>query len=462
MNIKRSFKSIEFKTLLFILLFNLGIILIIYLSGSFIFSQLYRNYQIKSLNSIVEEFRTSKKDTYVLAETLAYDKEVCISVVDGNHISFNYNTLLNGCLLNKGNKQINNKINDFIKSNSTSEYYKIVNPISNNRGLLYAFKVNDKNVFVYSNLENISNFMTIFKSQLVYFIFLIVICSIIVSMILASKITKPIREITKKAKNIGEGKYDTVFPKNGVQEIEELSETLEEVQKELSKNEEIKRDLMANVSHDLKTPLTMVKAYAEMIKDISYKDPKKMQEHLDIIIEEVDRLTVLVNDILDLSKEQNDVLMYNYEEYDLVKEIKKIIKRYSVMKETQDYKFKLELPKKAMVKADKNKINQVIYNLLNNAINYTGKDKLVTIRMTKEENDYLVEVIDTGKGIKEQEIKYIWDKYYKNDKNHQRNVVSTGLGLSIVKEILTRHNFSYGVTSKINHGSTFYFKINIK
>lgn len=454
------FKSIKFQTLFFILAFNIGIILIIYLTGSLIFSSLYRNYQIKALNSIVEEFKTSNKDTYVLAETLAYDKEVCISVVDDNYISFNYNTMLNGCLLNKGNKVVNNKITEFVHGNSVNEYYKIANPKNNNRGLLYAFKTKGKNIFVYSNLENVSNFMDMFKSQILYFIFLIIICSVIVSIILANKITNPIREITQKAKRIGEGKYDTKFPKNGVQEIEDLSEALEDAQKELSKSDEIKRDLLANVSHDLKTPLTMVKAYAEMIKDISYKDPKKMQEHLDIIVEEVDRLTVLVNDVLDLSKEQSDVLMYNYEEYDLVKEIKKIIKRYSVMKETQDYKFKLELPKKALVKADKNKINQVIYNLLNNAINYTGKDKLVTIRVTKGESDYLVEVIDTGKGIKETEINYIWDKYYKSEKKHQRNVVSTGLGLSIVKEILTKHNFAYGVTSKVGHGSTFYFKIN--
>ena len=205
----------------------------------------------------------------------------------------------------------------------------------------------------------------------------------------------------------------------------------------------------------------MIKAYAEMIKDISYKNPEKMNEHLDIIMEESDRLTNLVNDILELSKVQNDKYMYNYEEYDLVKEIKKIIKRYSVIEYLESYNFILELPKKALVKADKNKINQVIYNLINNAINYTGKDKTVKIKVTKEPDDYLVEIIDTGKGIKSAELPYIWDKYYKNDKNHQRDVVSTGLGLSIVKEILSKHNFEYGVTSKINHGSTFYFRIKL-
>ena len=105
--------------------------------------------------------------------------------------------------------------------------------------------------------------------------------------------------------------------------------------------------------------------------------------------------------------------------------------------------------------------HKVIYNLINNAINYTGKDKTVTVRVTKHKKYYLVEIIDTGKGIKESEIPYIWNKYYKNDKNHQRNVVSTGLGLSIVKEILELHGYEYGVKSVLKKGSTFYFKIKI-
>lgn len=459
MNIKKKIKGIEFKTLLFILLFNIGIIIVLWFCENIVFNSLYKNYQIKKLNNIVEEFSNSYEDTYVLAEKLAYENEVCISVIDNHYVNFNYNTMQKGCLLNRNNKEINSKINEFIKGEEKSTYYKIYNHKNATNGLIYAYKVDNKNVFIYSNLKNISAFITLFQGQKLYFFFLIIICSIIISIFLANKITKPIREITNKAKRLGEGKYDTVFPKNGVLEIEELSKTLEEVQKELSKSDELKRDLMANVSHDLKTPLTMIKAYAEMIKDISYKDQNKMNEHLNIIMEESDRLTVLVNDILELSKIQSDVDMYNKEEYDLVKEIKKIIKRYEVMNTLEKYNFILELPKKAIITADKNKINQVIYNLLNNAINYTGEDKIVKIKVTKEVNSFLVEIIDTGKGIKKEEIPYIWDKYYKNDKNHKRNIISTGLGLSIVKEILNKHNFEYGVKSKINKGSTFYFRI---
>jgi len=459
--LKKISKGIEFKTLIFILLFNVGIILIFCISEGFIFNRLYRTHQISKLNNIVEEFQNTRKDTYVLAEKLAYDNEVCISVVDNNYVSYNFNTLQVGCMLGKNNEKVDKRITKFVKNNDKSEHYYLYNYEAKSNGIMYAVKINNKNVFIYSNLKHMSSFINLMKGQMWYFIALIIIISIIVSVYLANKITKPIREITKSAKKLGERNYNIIFPKNGIEEIDSLSNTLEEVQKELNKNDELKRDLMANVSHDLKTPLTMIKAYAEMIRDISYKDKKQMDEHLNVIIEESDRLTLLVNDILELSKTQNDVNMYNYEKYDLIKEIKKIIKRYKVMEELNNYKFILELPKKAIVKADKNKLNQVIYNLLNNAINYTGDDKIVKIRVTKDSSSYLVEIIDTGKGIKKEEIPLIWDKYYKNEKKHKRSVVSTGLGLSIVKEILSKHNFEYGVTSKINKGSTFYFRINL-
>ncbi len=459
MNIKKKIKGIEFKTVILIAVFNVGIVLSMWLCEALVFNAVYKSNQIKKINNIVNEFKNNTQNVYSLAENLAYDNEVCISIFDEDKSVINFNTMQNGCLLNKNNSTINSLVKNFIRSSEASNYYRLDNPMTNTKSILYAFKSNNKDIFVFSNLENVSNFIKLFKMQNVYFLILIIICSIIISVFIANITTKPIRIITKKAKEIGKGKYDVKFPKNEIIEIEELSNTLEEVQKELKANDEAKRDLLANVSHDLKTPLTMIKAYAEMIKDISYKDPKKMNEHLDIIIDESDRLTNLVNDILEFSKIQNDDYNYNYEEYDLIKEIKNIVKKFSVIEYLENYEFILEMPKKAMVKADKEKINQVIYNLVNNAINYTGDDKKVKIRVKKEKENYLVEIIDTGKGIKSEEIPYIWDKYYKNDKNHQRSVTSTGLGLSIVKEILNKHNFAYGVKSKVGSGSTFYFKI---
>ena len=259
---------------------------------------------------------------------------------------------------------------------------------------------------------------------------------------------------------LANGNYNVVFEKNGIKEIDELADSLNYLEDEVSKTDQYRRDLMANVSHDLKTPLTMIKAYAEMVRDISYNDKEKREANLNVIIEETDRLNVLVGDILTLSKLQANADTIDIETFDLKKEIDNVIRRYDILQETEKYKIIVETPETVMVRADKKKINQVIYNLVNNAINYTGDDKTVIIKVTEYKKDYLVEIKDSGKGIAEADIEHIWDKYYKNEKNHKRNVVGTGLGLSIVKGILECHNFKYGVNSKKGNGTTFYFRIN--
>ena len=178
---------------------------------------------------------------------------------------------------------------------------------------------------------------------------------------MSRKITEPIRSITKKATNIGKENYENAFEETGIKEIDELSETLDMVQTELGKVQTYQQDLMANVTHDLKTPLTMIKAYAEKIKDISYKDKIKLDSDIAVIVDEVDRLTVLVNDILEMSSLDQSEHNFFIEEYDLVEEIRNIINKYQIICEREDYQLITKLPKKAIIKADKKKINQDSY-----------------------------------------------------------------------------------------------------
>ena len=140
--------------------------------------------------------------------------------------------------------------------------------------------------------------------------------------------------------------------------------------------------------------------------------------------------------------------------------ITKVLHRFDYLTE-EGYTLKFVSKKEYIIYADIQKIEQVIYNLVINAVNYTGKDKKVTVKIEENKGYIRVYVIDTGKGIAESEINLIWDKYYKNEKNHQRNKIGTGLGLSIVKNILIKHNYNYGVISTKGKGSKFYFDINI-
>ena len=454
--------SIQAKTLFFLLTYNIVIILLLWLCQIKILDIYYEKEQVDNMNSIVKSLNST--DSSNLTSTLqdiAYENDVCIVLSDDISVVGAYNINMNGCILKNNNSKVRELMYNFVNSDETFKSYKFINEDKHISALLYGIKLDNKTAFIYSNLEDISDFTILIKQQLMYVCIIGIFIAIIISIFLSSKITEPITKITKKAKKLGSGDTEVIFEESGIKEIDELSEALTQAQMEMVKTDELRRDLMANVSHDLKTPLTMIKAYAEMIRDISYKDHDKMNEHLGIIVDETDRLTVLVNDILDLSRMQSNADTLSIETFDLADNIKTIVNRYQIIKETEKYIINVEMPERIKIKADKKKINQVIYNLINNAINYTGEDKTVTVRVTKHKKYYLVEIIDTGKGIKESEIPYIWNKYYKNDKNHQRNVVSTGLGLSIVKEILELHGYEYGVKSVLKKGSTFYFKIKI-
>ncbi len=454
--------SIQAKTLFFLLTYNIVIILLLWVCQIKILDIYYEKEQVDNMNNIVKSLNST--DSSNLTSTLqdiAYENDVCIVLSDDISVVGAYNINMNGCILKNNNSKVRELMYNFVNSDETFKSYKFINEDKHISALLYGIKLDNKTAFIYSNLEDISDFTILIKQQLMYVCIIGIFIAIIISIFLSSKITEPITKITKKAKKLGSGDTEVTFEESGIKEIDELSEALTQAQMEMVKTDELRRDLMANVSHDLKTPLTMIKAYAEMIRDISYKDHDKMNEHLGIIVDETDRLTVLVNDILDLSRMQSNADTLSIETFDLADNIKTIVNRYQIIKETEKYIINVEMPESIKIKADKKKINQVIYNLINNAINYTGEDKTVTVRVTKHKKYYLVEIIDTGKGIKESEIPYIWNKYYKNDKNHQRNVVSTGLGLSIVKEILELHGYEYGVKSVLKKGSTFYFKIKI-
>lgn len=455
---KQSFQN---KTLFYLLGFNVGIIILFWLLQIMIFDFYYRKYQLDMLTKTINNLENVPEEDIITAlEDVAYNNDVCITVTDGVSNVWHFNMKMEGCALRGNNQSIQNMISSFINSNDTKKTFNFINDEMHISAVMSSLKYHNKYIFLYSNLKDISMVTTVIRKQLLYLSIMAAIIAIVISVFLSRKLTNPIKKITDKARLLGKGNYDIEFAESDISEIDDLSKTLKEAKIELSKTDELRRDLMANVSHDLKTPLTMIKAYAEMIKDISYKDKKKMGEHLDIIIDETDRLTLLVNDILDLSRLQaGKGEEFQKEKFDLAKEIKQIMKKYEIIKETEKYKFVLDMPEKIIIEADKKRINQVIYNLINNAINYTGKDKMVTIKVTKIKKEYKVEIIDTGKGINKEEIPYIWDKYYKNEKKHQRNVVSTGLGLSIVKEILEEHHFKYGVDSQENKGTSFYFYI---
>jgi signal transduction histidine kinase len=182
-------------------------------------------------------------------------------------------------------------------------------------------------------------------------------------------------------------------------------------------------------------------------------------ENVQVIIDEANRLTSLVNDMLDLSKLKSGAMELEKIHYSLTDSIYEIFKRYGKLREQDGYDIQFIADKNVYIYADEIKMGQVIYNFINNAINHCGDDKKVIVTQKVSGGKVRIEVTDHGEGISEDKLQYIWDRYYKVDKVHKRGVIGTGLGLSIVKRILDLHNARYGVKSKVGSGSTFWFEL---
>lgn len=277
------------------------------------------------------------------------------------------------------------------------------------------------------------------------------------AIIMSASLTKPIKNISEKAEELAKGDYEVEFGGSDIKEIDELSASLNHTKTELGKIDALQKELVANISHDLRTPLTLIGGYAEVMRDIP---GEATQENLQVIIDETKRMSSLVSDVLDISKFNSGVQQMNFEKVDLVECVKSVIPRYNKLIESENYKITFSSNvQSAFVKADRTRILQVIYNLINNAVSYTGEDKTVRIEMAAQNGLVATHIIDSGEGIPEDKLPYIWDRYYKVEKNHRRAQIGSGLGLSIVKEILLAHGAAFGVSSKEGEGSDFWFEM---
>jgi signal transduction histidine kinase len=457
LSLKRN--SLGVKTFIYLITFSIAILFFMWVFQLGFLKISYERYRLNTIKSAAEEIVKYKGDLNSKLQELAYNSDICVELYSGDDVT-DYNTMNKDCILRSKNLAIIEAKNDLLSSTDKQTLLTVEDPRFNSKSLIYGIKVDDDTyIMLNTKLEDVNSTTYVLRNQLIYITLLVIILAIAVSYFVSKMLNKPIISITKKAKKMADGNYEPDLENYNIAEIDDLKNTLNYARSEIKNTDQLRRDLMANVSHDLKTPLTMIKAYAEMARDINGEKKEKREENLNVIIDEADRLNVLVNDILELSKMQNGSQKLSIDNYDLIKELNDILKRYEIIKETEKYKIILNAPSKAIVEADKNKINQVIYNLINNAINYTGADLTVNVNITEEKNRYLVEIIDSGKGISKEDLNLIWTKYYKNEKNHQRNVVGTGLGLNIVQSILTEHKFEFGVKSKKGKGSNFYFYI---
>ena len=297
--------------------------------------------------------------------------------------------------------------------------------------------------------------------QLMPWIFLCLMAfSIVASWLFSRWFTKPLTKLSHATRQLAEGDYSVRVNVPETDEIGLLAADFNHMAGEVSRAAQLQRDLLANVSHDLRTPLTLIKGYAETVRDLTGDNPEKRTAQLDVIVDETDRLSGLVNSVMELSKMSSGTDKPEKVRFDLSQLCEEVAQRYEAVCAQNGYTLKLELPDPetdCTISADPAMMERVLHNLLGNAMHHIGPDNIFILRVNAPEKGTVrVEVADHGAGIAKEDLPYIFDRYYRSRSDAGK--VGTGLGLSITKAILQSHGFRFGVNSTLGEGSCFWFE----
>ncbi len=288
---------------------------------------------------------------------------------------------------------------------------------------------------------------------------IIFLCAFVMLGLFTFTVYLPIRKITNAAKDYSGGNFETKINIRSNDEIGYLANSINYMATELSTLEEDQRKFIANVSHDFRSPLTSIKGYIEAIMDGTI--PHEMQDkYLSIILFETERLNKLTQSMLELNKYGSKGSMMDITSFDINHTIKMVVQSFEGTCKKKKISFELILTgEKSFVSADMSKIQQVLYNLIDNAIKFSHCDSSITIETTEKNEKVFISVKDTGIGIPKDSINKIWERFYKTDLSRGKDKKGTGLGLAIVKEIISAHNENINVISTESVGTEFIFTL---
>ena len=269
----------------------------------------------------------------------------------------------------------------------------------------------------------------------------------------------PLRKIMRAATEYADANYDYKIVLKRQDEFKDLANSLTYMAKEISNLDEYQKKFIANISHDFRSPLTSIKGYARALQDGTI--PYEMKDkYLNIILFESERLEKLTTSLLELNNLSNRQVMLNISTFDINQIIKKTAESFEGICKEKKITLKLSLfSAESFVDADQSKIHQVLYNLLDNAIKFSHVNSDIYITTIERGDKVLVSIKDNGIGIAKEDLKKVWDRFFKTDHSRGKDKTGTGLGLAIVKEIVTAHDENINVTSTPGAGTEFIFTL---
>ncbi len=314
-------------------------------------------------------------------------------------------------------------------------------------------------VVIHTSLDSIENIRNRILNISYITLAIIFLFSLIILAVFTQMVYMPILKITKAANEYAKGNLKYVLSVHKNDEIGHLSASLNYMSNELSRSEENQKKFIANVSHDFRSPLTSIKGYLEAILDGTI--PVEMQEkYLNIVVLETERLNKLTSSLLTLNDYGSKGIILERTDFDINKIIKNTAASFEGTCKSKKVSVELILTGKTLfVSADMGKIQQVLYNLIDNAIKFSHNSSNIYLETTEKGDKVFVSVKDSGIGIPKESIKLIWDRFYKTDISRGKDKKGIGLGLCIVKEIIQAHDETINVISTEGVGTEFIFRL---
>lgn len=449
------------------MLFAVVLMIIIWILQGFITDKYYETLRVQEANrttvAVKQQFRDAPPDDFdKYARQTAQTNGIYIRI-DGGMDSMIYDGIANLSKDTRFESELTKAMTQLGKQNLESANYRISDKNTGNNYLISISKIVSPegvvNLYIVTPLVPIQSTLSIIRVLMLYVFIIAIGFALLLSIYLTSKIVRPIESITGSALELARGNFNVKFDGGKMTETNELAEVLNTASYEMGKADFYQRELVANVSHDLKTPLTMIKSYAEMIQDISGDNPEKRNEHLGVIIAETDRLNKLVSNLMSVSLLQSNTITLDRKTFDFVEMCQEVYESVAVLNEQEGYNIVFTPCKPTLVYGDRERLSQVLHNFVSNAIKYGGEDKYVGIELKRSGKKVSVHVKDNGMGIPKDDLPHIWDRYYRSSANHNREIDGSGIGLSISKTILSLHNTNFGVNSDEFIGSDFWFEM---
>lgn len=340
------------------------------------------------------------------------------------------------------------------------QYKKVVRskgtPISLEVGVPILYEGERAYLVFFRLMDEAGTVLNVNRRQLLWLSILLTAVAAIFAAFLASRFTRPIREVKGVVDRLAEGDLTAVPQLTLEDEIGQLAHSVEKLGQALQRVDILRKEVIANTSHELRSPLSLISGYAEMVRDISFRDDQKREEDLNLIIHEARRMSEMVSDILDYSQFQAGYMKLKKESYNLCDIVESEVAHCIPTAAENGLAIQMNgTGQNIPVFADALKLTQVIRNLLYNAINHTEGGTVITVSVTQEPQQCRVSVANPGTPIPKGEQAFIWGRYQRSQHQGGRRQ-GTGLGLSIVSSILKAHEMSYGVGCQ-NGRTVFWF-----